>query len=462
MGRSAYPVSNDVSVHRNRRLKATLVVLLVWGFVSLLHWQPQTQWLMVGLTTVLAVQTVQMLMAKAIAPRIEGDADLPTVSILVPAKNESVVLPDLIHSLFHLNYPSTHLDIWIVDDGSTDETPQILRKLQTEFSGLQVHRRESKGGKSGALNAVFPFTQGEIVLVCDADAQLPANFLRQTVPLFQKKAICADSCRALPARFANRVASLFSCPKGCTQQRFAIGAVQVRKAIINADTNFLTRCQQMEMSCDSFLQTHRIAVGGMSELRGNGMLVHRELLEKCNGWNEDTVTDDLDLCFKLYLTGTEIEFVTVPAIQEEAVTTWRELWHQHSRWAEGGYQRYLDYFPQILTLGWAKEIDLLLFFLLQFLLPIGLIPDLLWTIFYSHHPVLFPLQTLLSIILTVAFIAGLHQYQNLRGWSLLWATVQGSLYMVHWIPVMIVTTIRLCIKPQELRWIKTEHRGGTV
>ena len=111
---------------------------------------------MVGLTTVLAVQTVRMLMAKAIAPRIEGDADLPTVSILVPAKNESVVLPDLIHSLFHLNYPSTHLDIWIVDDGSTDETPQILRKLQTEFSGLQVHRRESKGGKSGALMRFFP------------------------------------------------------------------------------------------------------------------------------------------------------------------------------------------------------------------------------------------------------------------------------------------------------------------
>lgn len=429
MERSTYPLSNDVSFYRKHRLKATLVVLLVWGFVSLLHWQPQTQWLMVGLTAVLTVQTVRMLMAKANPPTIESNVDLPKVSILIPAKNESAVLPELIHSLFQLNYPTTHLDIWIVDDGSTDETPQLLRKLQTQFSGLQVHRRESKGGKSGALNAVFPFTKGEIVLVCDADAQLPANFLQQTVPLFEKR---------------------------------AIGAVQVRKAIANVDTNFLTRCQQMEMSCDAFLQTHRIAIRGMSELRGNGMLVRRELLEKCNGWNEDTVTDDLDLCFKLYLTGTEIEFVTVPAIQEEGVTTWREIWHQHSRWAEGGYQRYLDYFPQILALGWAKEIDLLLFFLLQFLLPIGVIPDLIWTIFYTHHPVLFPLQTLLSIILTVAFITGLYQYQNLRGWSLLWSTVQGSLYMVHWIPVMIVTTSRLCIKPQELNWIKTEHRGRTV
>nr|WP_230966303.1 glycosyltransferase family 2 protein [Nostoc sp. NZL] len=400
---------------------------MVWGGVSLLHWLPETQWLLLGLTAILAVQTLRMLIAKPAAAVMESQIFLPPVSILVPAKNESPVLANLVYSLCQLNYPSDSLDIWVVDDGSTDETPQVLRELQTQFPSLQVHRRKSKGGKSGALNAVFPFTQGEIILVCDADAQLPANFLRQTVPLFQKQ---------------------------------AIGAVQVRKAISNANTNFLTRCQQMEMNCDSFLQTHRIAIGGMSELRGNGMLVRRELLEKCQGWNENTVTDDLDLCFKLYLAGAEIEFVTVPSIQEEGVTTWEKLWNQRCRWAEGGYQRYLDYFPQILTLGCEKEIDLLLFFLLQFILPIGLIPDLLWTIFYSHHPVLFPLQTLLSIILTIAFIAGLYQFQNLRGWSLLWATIQGSLYMVHWIPVMIVTTLKMCVQKERSRWVKTEHCGG--
>lgn len=428
MRKSIYKPNNNISVHRDRRLKATLVFILVWAFVSLLHWRPETQWVMVGLTVVFTVQTLRMLLSKPAKLVIESDIYLPQVSILVPAKNESAVLADLVYSLFQLDYPSDRLDIWIVDDGSTDETPEILSKLQTQFPALQVHRRESTGGKSGALNAVFPFTHGEILLICDADALLPENFLRQTVPLFQKK---------------------------------AIGAVQVRKAIANADTNFLTRCQQMEMICDSFLQIHRIAVGGMTELRGNGMLVRRELLEKCKGWNEDTVTDDLDLCFKLYLVGTEIEFVTVPIIQEQGVTTWRQLWHQHYRWAEGGYQRYLDYFPQILTLGWAKEIDLILFFILQFLLPIGLIPDLLWTIFYSDRPVLLPLQTLLSMILTVAFIAGLSNYQGLRGLPLLYRTIQGSLYMAHWVPVMMVVTLRMCVQKMRSRWVKTEHRGKT-
>lgn len=413
----------------HRRLKAIFIFLLIWGLVSLLHWKPQTQWFIVGLTVVLTGQAVRMLTVKQTSAVIENPEYLPSVAILVPAKNESAVLSDLIHNLSQLNYPRDRLEIWVVDDGSTDATPQILKKLQSSFPALKIHHRQSQGGKSGALNAVLPLTQGEIILICDADAILPGNFLRQTVPLFQQK---------------------------------NIGAVQVRKAIINADTNFLTRCQQMEMACDSYLQTHRLAVGGMSELRGNGMLVRRQLLEQCHGWNEDTVTDDLDLCFKLYLTGSEIEFVTVPVIQEEGVTTWKKLWHQRRRWAEGGYQRYLDYFPQILKLGWAKEIDLCLFFLLQFLLPIGLIPDLLWTIFYRDRPVLLPLQTLLSIILTVAFVAGLYQLQNLRGISLLWATVQGSIYMLHWIPVMIVATFRMCVQKKRSLWIKTEHRGRAV
>ncbi|MBL1178149.1 glycosyltransferase [Pantanalinema sp. GBBB05] len=415
--------------YRDRRLKAVCVVLLVWVSVSLLHWRPETQWLLIAFTGILLVQTTRMLLANPIAPFHPVDENLPLVTILVPAQNEQAVLANLVHSLFDLDYPASHLDIWVIDDGSTDATPQLLAALQRQFPRLQVYRREAGGGKSGALNAVLPYTRGDVVLICDADAQLPADFLQSTAAL---------------------------CDRG------AVGAVQVRKSISNQQTNFLTRCQQMELSCDSWLQIHRTEIGGMCELRGNGMFVRRSLLEACQGWQEDTVTDDLDLTFRLYLAKTEIAFVSAIAIQEEGSTTWRSLWRQHCRWAEGGYQRYLDYFPQLLRLGWAKELDLLLFFVLQFLLPIALIPDLLWTLFYSHRPILVPLQMLFSLILTVAFIGGIRRYQNIRGVALLWATVLASGYMLHWIPIMIITTLRLCGHPQRLQWHKTEHHGYKV
>jgi 1,2-diacylglycerol 3-beta-glucosyltransferase len=418
---------------RDRRFQSTLVVLFVWAIVSLLQWF-QMQWLVVGLAVVLGLQSLRMLLGKNRNIRIIDDGYLAKVSVLVPAKNESTVLSSLVCNLFALDYPIP-LDIWIIDDGSTDATPEILEQLQNQFPHLQVHRRLSKGGKSGALNAVLPFVEGEIILICDADAQLSEDFLRQTVPLFNQSKLNQENTRK------------------------NIGAVQVGKTISNQNTNFLTQCQQMEMNCDRILQTQRIAAGGMAELRGNGMLVRRDLLAEFHGWNEDTLTDDLDLTFQLYLAGTEIAFVTTTAIQEEGVTSWTNLWNQRCRWAEGGFQRYLDYFPDIYTLGLVKEIDLILFFLLQFLLPIGLIPDLLWTIFYSHKSVLFPLQSLLGLILTIAFIKGLYQFQKLRGISLIWATIQGSFYMLHWIPVMIFSIYKLCIQRQKLQWHKTEHYG---
>jgi 1,2-diacylglycerol 3-beta-glucosyltransferase len=411
-----------------RRLKAITVVFFVWSIISLMHVIPVTRWFMLLITFVLTYQAIRMLVAKPKTLDSTSEVFLPIVTILVPAKNESIVLPNIIESLFHLDYPETHLDIWIINDASTDNTRQRLEKLQLQFPALQVYHREySSGGKSGALNAVFSATKGEIILVCDADAEFAPEFLTQTVALFKDN---------------------------------SIGAVQVRKTITNRSTNFLTRCQQMEMSCDAWLQTHRLACGGMAELRGSGMFIRRQFLEQCNGWNENTVTDDLDLVFRLYIAGAEIQFITAPAIKEQGVITWSQLWHQRYRWSLGGYQRYLDYLPQMLSLGWKKELDLFLFLLLQFILPIGLIPDLLWTIYYSHNPVLFPLQTLLGIILTIGFIAGLYQFQNLRGWSLLWTTLQGSFYMLHWIPIMIITTLSLCIKPEQLNWVKTEHYGN--
>ena len=219
------------------------------------------------------------------------------------------------------------------------------------------------GGKSGALNQVLPLTQGEILAVFDADAQVPADLLRRVLPLFERE---------------------------------EVGAVQMRKAIANANTNFWTQGQMAEMALDAYVQQQRIAIGGIGDLRGNGQFIRRTALERCGGWNEETITDDLDLAFRLHLDQWEIELLSYPAVEEEGVTSAIALWHQRNRWAEGGSQRHLDYWRLIVSnrMGPRKTFDLVMFMLIHYILPTAGVPDLLMAIARNRPPVLMPVTSL--------------------------------------------------------------------
>ncbi|MFN7714942.1 MAG: glycosyltransferase [Pseudanabaenaceae cyanobacterium] len=430
-----------------RRLKALLVLAVVYGLIFASHGLTGGHWLIWGILAVVAVHSLRLILTKketqtvvaSHAQKAHAAANqdgLPTVSLLVAAKNEEAVIGNLAHALCHLDYPQDRLEVWIIDDNSSDRTGEVLTKLQVTLPQLRVLRRgaEAKGGKSGALNQVLSQTTGEIIGVFDADAQVPQDLLYSVVGLFQ----------AAPPESPHR-----------------LGALQLRKAITNAADNFWTQGQSAEMALDVFLQERRIAIGGTGELRGNGQFVARAALDDCGGWNEQTITDDLDLTFRLHLQGWQINCLNFPAVQEEGVLTVKQLWHQRNRWAEGGFQRYLDYWQPLVSgkLGFAKTLDVGIFFLSQYLLPSAFIPDLIGALIWHHAPLLGPLGVLTVGLSVVAMVGGVRQsYQASWGTSL-GQTVGGTLYMMHWIPVMASVTLRMAFRAKRLKWVKTVHQG---
>ena len=442
-----------------RRFKASLVMICVWSIVIALHLVPSTRWAVTGLAAGMVVYAGRLTTAVPFPapPMLESDrsaflqnndtesltnasfqptqssaTDLPNVSLMIPAKNESTVIPGLLASLQALDYPADRYEVWVIDDASTDDTALKLRQWKDKFPQLRIYQRSdgAGGGKSGALNEVFPHTNGEIIGILDADATVPPDFLRRSLAIFQQK------------------------PE--------VAALQLRKAIANGDKNFWTHNQVAEMALDSYFQQQRRALGGVGELRGNGQLVRRVALEKAGGWNEATITDDLDLTIRLHLLQQDVGFLSDPAVWEEGVLRWSNLWPQRTRWAEGGYQRYLDYWPGILKnrLGSAKTIDLGIFFLIQYLLPIATVPDLIMAAFHSHHFVLWPLSLVMVIFSSISMSRGLYSIQGMRGMQLLRTTLVGTVYMLHWIPVMILTTAKMCVRAKQLKWVKTLHVGA--
>jgi 1,2-diacylglycerol 3-beta-glucosyltransferase len=424
-----------------RRLKAASILGSLWlgvGALHLISWGYIIAW---AISSIFCLRALRLVTTKVAPPPVfTPPQTYPFISLAIAAKNEAAVIAGLVESLCDLDYPADRYEVWAIDDNSTDSTPEILDKLALQYPQLQVLHRTSQdsGGKSGALNQVLTLMQGEIIGVFDADAQVTPDFLDRVLAYFQSE---------------------------------TLGAIQLRKAITNSDTNFLTRGQRAEMALDAYLQQQRIGSGGIGELRGNGQFVRRTALDGCDGWNEQTITDDLDLTLRLQLTGWDIELMSYPPVGEEGVTTFTALWNQRNRWAEGGFQRYLDYWEAIASnrMGTKKTLDLLSFLSIQYLLPPAGIPDFLMAFWLKHPPLLLPMTASLGVALplwgiweglrrsnrsTIGKAAG-RELRTMSIATLFTQTAIGSLFILHWLIIMPFAIARMAIFPKRLKWVKT-------
>lgn len=355
------------------------------------------------------------------------------VDVLVAAKNEAAVIEKLVDNLLAIRHDEEQLQVWIVDDGSVDGTGEILDRLQERRRSLHVIHRPpgAKGWKSGALNTVLPHLQGEWVLVLDADAQVDPELLERLRPFLQ------DSSRAL----------------------------QLRKAVHNADCNLLTQVQAVEMAVDALIQQGRIAHQGCGELRGNGQIIPRQALLHCGGFNEATITDDLDLTMRLQLHGVPIAVVWNPPVAEEAVSSVGPLWRQHQRWAEGGLQRFFDYWPALLSprLKSRFKRDVLAFFLLQYVQPLVMTGDAVGALVGRSAPLAWPLTTM-TLLFTVTAMLRCPAANSgppvpaIRGFTVLMTLV----YVLHWSLVIPFVAMGMVLKPSHRLWDKTVHGSVTA
>ena len=115
-------------------------------------------------------------------PPLEG-GKLPSVSVIIPACNEEQGIATALTSVLNLDYPD--LEIIVLNDRSTDSTPEILDRLAREYPRLRViHIRELPAGwlgKNHALHLGAAEAEGEYLLFTDADVHLASDTLRRAV-----------------------------------------------------------------------------------------------------------------------------------------------------------------------------------------------------------------------------------------------------------------------------------------
>jgi glycosyltransferase involved in cell wall biosynthesis len=104
----------------------------------------------------------------------------PFVSVLIDTYNHDRFIEEAVSSVLAQDFPSADREILVVDDGSTDKTPELLRKFAPQVRIL----RKANGGQASAFNLGIPECRGEIVVFLDGDDWWAPNKLSMVAEAF--------------------------------------------------------------------------------------------------------------------------------------------------------------------------------------------------------------------------------------------------------------------------------------
>jgi biofilm PGA synthesis N-glycosyltransferase PgaC len=229
------------------------------------------------------------------------DAQLPRVSILVPAYREALVLDGTLEALHVLNYPD--YEVVVVDDGSPDDTAEVARRHAERDRRFRLLRKEVNEGKALAMNDAVPLLTGEIVVVVDADAKLRPEALRPVVAHFVR----------LP-----RVAAVTGNPRVANR------------------TTLLAELQTLEFtSIVSLLRRAQVVWGRLLTVSGVISAFRLTALEDVGLFDPSMATEDIDVTWRLQRACYDVRYEPRALVDMTVPASWGALWRQRRRWALG-------------------------------------------------------------------------------------------------------------------------------
>jgi len=124
------------------------------------------------------------------APPLSGFT--PTVSIIIPVRNEENSIARTVETCYRTQYPDKKREILVVDDGSSDGTPRVLRELADKFPDLKICSLPPSGKRRAMAEGVLK-ASGEIVIFVDSDTFLFPSALMHIVCGFEDPALGASA-----------------------------------------------------------------------------------------------------------------------------------------------------------------------------------------------------------------------------------------------------------------------------
>lgn len=286
--------------------------------------------------------------------------ELPTFSIIVPTKNEESVIRRCLLGIMNIDYPKDKMQVIVVDGHSVDNTFNICEEVRLQYpSSIRVIREQITTGKPAALNLALTYANGDIVGVFDADSLPEINVLSKVSSYFNDKQITA---------------------------------IQGMTNSINERNNILTRViSTEEKAWFQMLMSGREKMHLFVPLNGSCQFIRRNVLTEMGGWDENSLTEDVELALRLVEKNHLIKYAPDVCSGQETPSALKSLVKQRVRWYRGYMETALKY-GRLLNHINKRTVDAEISLAGPFMMVISLISYINWAlvaIFFSQStPVL--------------------------------------------------------------------------
>ncbi|WP_413627954.1 glycosyltransferase [Fructilactobacillus vespulae] len=233
------------------------------------------------------------------------------VSILIAARDEEKVIGATLEQLLnHLNY--TNYEVLVINDGSQDNTLNIVEKYAENHDNLRIVNLEENQGKANALNIGLAFAKGDYVLTNDADSFPEENALKKYISILNEP-------------YADK-----------------IGGITSNMDVQNR-TKLITKSQTLEFSSiiGVIKRTQMAIIGGIYSYSGANTFYNKKALIDIGLFRTNRATEDISAAWDQQINGWLAIFEPKIHLIMQAPENIVDLYHQRKRWSKGGIEAWI-------------------------------------------------------------------------------------------------------------------------
>lgn len=232
----------------------------------------------------------------------------PGVTIIVPCWNEEKTIFATMQSLLDLNYPKEKLHLLLIDDGSTDNTWEVISKFSS-YQNVQIFRKEN-GGKYSAMNLGLENTKTEYVGCLDADSFVDSEALSRIITYFQKDPIAMAVAPSI---------------------------------IVNNPKNIIQNAQRAEYDMAVYVKKMLAFLGAIHVTPGPFTIFKKKVFDDLGPYRHAHNTEDMEIAFRMQKNNYKIEQCNDAYVYTNTPSTIPKLFRQRLRWIYGFLNNTIDY-----------------------------------------------------------------------------------------------------------------------